>query len=427
MKILLLGASGFIGSEVLARLLDDGHAVTAVARGHGRRAAGVQWLRVDIAAALEPGDWQQALDGAAAVINCAGALQDGPRDDLHGVHVHGINALYDACEARGVRRVVHVSAIGADRPAQSAFSATKGQAETALAARTLDWVILRPAVVVGRSAYGGSALLRGLSALPVLPRLPQTGRLQLVQLDDLVETIAFFIAEDAPARVAVDVASPEVFELDEVLLAFRRWLRLGEPRTLAVPPWLARLAYVAGDAAAVLGWRPPVRSTARLEFLRGAVGDPQPWLDLTGIRPLPFARALRREPASVQERWFARLYFLKPAAIVILAGYWIATGLISVGPGWESGLHYMRAAGLGAVAAPGVLAAALADIAIGAGIAFRRSARAALTVGLVLSGGYAITASLLLPQLWSDPLGPLLKIVPLMLLMLFTLAVLEGR
>ena len=68
-------------------------------------------------------------------------------------------------------------------------------------ARNLDWVILRPSVVVGRQAYGGSALFRGLAALPILPRLAGTGPLQIVQLDDLVRTVLFFLQPDAPSRL----------------------------------------------------------------------------------------------------------------------------------------------------------------------------------------------------------------------------------
>src|SRR5690606_22128509 len=158
-------------------------------------------------------------------------------------------------EQAGIRRFVHLSAVGADRGSLSTFSETKKAGEDALSARDLDWVILRPAVVVGRAAYGGSALPRGLAALPVLPEIPDAGPLQVVQLDDLVGTILFFLEPGAPAHISLDVAGPERLTFDEVVLAYRSWLRLGPPRRIRVPRWLFTLGYKLGDLVGALGWR----------------------------------------------------------------------------------------------------------------------------------------------------------------------------
>ena len=78
------------------------------------------------------------------------------------------------------------------------------------------------------------------------------------------------------------------------------------------------------------------------------------------------------EPASVQERWFARLYLLKPLVFAVFSLFWIATGVISLGPGWEVGMSLMREGGASeTVGAFAVIAGALADIAIGLAIAYR--------------------------------------------------------
>src|SRR5690606_26985539 len=172
---------------------------------------------VDIARATRPADWIGHLAGIDAVVNCAGVLQDSPTDSTEGVHVTGIDALFAACETAGVRRVVHLSAIGVDRGAASAFSRTKLAGDERLMARDLDWVILRPAVVVGRAAFGGSALFRGLAALPVVPVMPDTGPVQVVQRDQLVETVLFFLAAGAPTKIAVEVAGPERLSMEDIV------------------------------------------------------------------------------------------------------------------------------------------------------------------------------------------------------------------
>jgi len=424
MRILLLGASGLIGGAVLARLAAQGHEIIGIARRRGAALERVRWEGLDLARATEAERWLGLLDGVDAVVNCAGVLAG---DDTRAVHADAVAALAEACERAGVRRFVHVSAIGADRESVSRFSETKKAGDDALAARELDWVILRPAVVVGRPAYGGSALMRGLAALPVLPVLPDAGPLQIVQLDDLVDTIVYFVEPTSPARLALDVAGPERLALDDVIEAYRRWLRFGPARRVRVPRWLAAFMYRLGDIVGLLGWRTPIRSTARRELMRGAVGDPTRWTETTGIVPQSLAQALAAEPASVQERWFARMYFVKPVVFAVFAAFWIGTGLISLGPGWDVGIEYMQRSGVGAVAAPGIIAGALADIVIGIGIAIRRTARIALWAALAISVFYLVAGTIILPELWADPIGPMMKIWPILALNLVALAIVDDR
>lgn len=430
MRVLLTGATGFIGSAVLARLHSEGHEVVAVIRSLGpaaQRLPASGFAVVDIARATRPEDWLAHLDGIDAVVNCAGVFQDSPGESTAGVHIEGIGALFAACERAGVRRVVHISAIGVEREAPTAFSRTKLEGDQALMARDLDWVILRPSVVVGRAAYGGSALIRGLAALPVIPVLPDTGPVQVVQLDDLTRTIACFIRSDAPARLALDVAGPERLAFTDVVLAYRRWLGWDDAPLAPVPRGLAKVLFRLGDAAGRLGWRTPVRSTAEREMKRGAVGDPSEWSRITGIEPQSLGVALAAEPAAAQDRWFALLYFLKPLVIAVLAMFWIGTGLISLGPGWHIGMLLMQEGDAAAWGPLVITSGALIDIALGIGIAVRRTSRVALYAMLVVTVAYVIIGTALVPRLWIDPLGPMLKIWPILMLNLVALAILEDR
>jgi uncharacterized protein YbjT (DUF2867 family) len=197
-----------------------------------------------------------------------------------------------------VRRVIHLSAIGVDRETPSAFSRSKFLGEKALMATGLDWVILRPSVVVGRSAYGGSALFRGLAALPLVPRVADAGMLQIVQLDDVVDTVLWFMRPEAPSHVQPELAGPDRLSFDDVVASYRQWLGWRPARRVTAPRWLMSLAYQLGDFAGWLGWRPPMRSTAKLEIARGAVGDPSPWRQMTGIVPRSLDASLGSDPRA---------------------------------------------------------------------------------------------------------------------------------
>jgi uncharacterized protein YbjT (DUF2867 family) len=425
-NVLVVGASGLIGSAVAARLSREGYSVKGLSRG-GQPTATAEIISFDIAKAVRPEDWMPILAGVDVVINCAGALQDGAVDDVSAVHFEGPAALFRACETAEVKRIIHFSAIGVERAQPSDFSKTKQQAEEALRSSPLDWVILRPSVVIGRAAYGASAMFRGLAALPILPLMPDTGKLQVVQLDDVIETVARLVPDTAPTRIALDLAGPEPLEFREVLAAFRAWLGWKPAGEIRLPRPIAKMLYGLGDFVGRLGWRPPLRSTAALEIVRGATGDPGPWQQATGIAPISLGDALTANPASVQERWFAGLYFLKPLSLVVIAAFWMATGIISLTVGWELGVGLMRRTAFPALAEASVVAGALADIVVGSLIAFRRTAYPGLLLGVAVSLFYAATGTLLLPELWRDPLGPLLKIWPIIVAHLMTIAILRDR
>jgi hypothetical protein len=108
--------------------------------------------------------------------------------------------------------------------------------------------------------------------------------------------------------------------------------------------------------------------------------------------------------------------------------FWVATGVVALAPGWQRGMDILHQAGVIGFAAPlTIVAGALADLCIGIGIAFRRTARPALWMAFALSVIYMVIGTILAPHLWSDPLGPMLKIAPILILHLVAIAVLEDR
>jgi uncharacterized protein YbjT (DUF2867 family) len=425
-RILVTGAYGFIGSAVVARLIAEGHAVTGVGRRVGaarRRLPRVDWIGLDIARARRAEDWLPHLIGMDAVVNCAGVLQDSPWDSTRALHVEGIGALFAACERAQVRRVIHISAIGIGPHSPTAFARSKFAADEALMGRDLEWVILRPSLVVGRAAYGGSALFRALATLPFIPVPAEAGELQVVQLGDVAVTVAFFL-ESGAFRCVLELAGPERLSFAGLIGAYRRWLGLPNAPTLRVPRWFSHLCFRLGDAVSLLGWRPPLRTTSERELARGAVGDAAAWTRLTGIKPRSLSTALAAEPASVQERWFARTYLLKPIAILGLALFWIVTGATRLVALWNSNFALITRTG-----APGVYYVLDAAIAVVLGVVlfWRAGARHALIGMLMLLALRLAVAAALSPVPFSTVMEALIGMIPAALAALFVLAVLDDR
>jgi uncharacterized protein YbjT (DUF2867 family) len=426
MNILILGATGFIGSEVARRLDKAGHAVIGLGRDPDRARRmnqSVKWLRADLNALRQAADWTPLLDNVDIVVNCAGALQDGLCDDVAATQQHAMMALYDAAASANVRLVVQISANTQGAAASTGFLATKRAADEALKRSGLAWVILRPALVIGRNAYGGTALLRALAALPVVTPLVHSDRpVAIVALADVAEAVALAVDGTIVAGSDLDLAADAPPTLAELVAAHRQWLGLPPNKTLRLPAVLARPISFLADIAGHLGWRSPLRSTAMTVMTEGVT--------TSGSRPpMPLrtlGQTLASAPSGVQDLWFARLYLAKPVILVVLAAFWILSGVIPFFT-FETATAYFKAFMPRPAANTLTAATSLLDIALGLLTLYRPRARQALIGQIGLASAYLIGGTLLAPALWADPLGPYVKILPAILLSLAALAILEER
>lgn len=430
MRVLILGGYGFIGAEIMRSLAAEGFDCVGLGRSGAtgaRLVPDADWIGVDIARLDAPEKWAPHLEGVDAIVNASGALQDGARDRLEAIHHRAIAAIVAAGEKAGVKRFVQISAPGAAADASTAFLRTKAAGDAAVRASSLDWIILKPGLVIGRGAYGGTALLRMLAGLPLMtPLVHASALVQTVAIGDVAAAVVASLKGEAPMRRDYDLVEDAPHSLRNIVRAFRRQLGFApaifEPD---LPAWTAHPVSAVADAAGWLGWRSPLRRTALKVMREDVVADPSAWRAATGRSLGSFDETLASIQGSAQERLFARAQLALPVMVVTLGLFWIASGAIGLLEIDQAAAH-LGALGPGASTAL-VAAASFLDIAIGAGVLFRPTARRACLASLIVSALYLVAGTITEPQLWLDPFGPLVKVFPAMALAATTALVLEER
>jgi uncharacterized protein YbjT (DUF2867 family) len=392
-RVLLLGANGFIGRSVAALLLERGWLVRGVARDPAplqRTLPRIETIQGDLARDRDSAIWAARVAGCEAIVNCAGLL----RGDLQAVHVDGPRALYVAARQAGVTRVVLISAISTG--AATDYARTKLAGEAVLRDSGLAYSVLRPSLVYGEGSYGGTSLLRGLAGFPYRLPIPGDGdaRFSPIHLDDVAAMVAASLEGRADGATLMP-CGPDTFTLRELLVRLRAWLGLRPAPVLRVPMPLVRLAAVLGDRFG----KGPIASVSLAQIEHGNEGDAGPASVATGVAPIGFNAALARRPAHVQDRWHARLYFLRPTIRFVLGTSWILAGLIGVPAAFGGDVPWVL-----------LLLACLWDVALGVAVLRRPRAIGRLALAQIATVfAYTLAVTWWTPGLWLDPFGPVLK------------------
>ncbi|MBL0729258.1 NAD(P)H-binding protein [Piscinibacter sp. HJYY11] len=425
MKVLLTGATGFIGRHLAIALAQAGHEVVAAVRTPGRALPGVRaQIAGDFTRDQQPADWQGRLTGIDVVVNTVGILREHGAQRFDTLHEAAPIALFRACVAAGVRRVVQLSALGADTHARSRYHLSKKAADDTLLALPLQASVVQPSLVYGPG--GASArLFNLLASLPVL-MLPGKGsqQVQPIHIDDLVQALVKLIERPEARSRRIALVGPEPLALREFLARLRAALGLPPTAAWPVPMPLVRLVAKAGR------WWPGAllddESLAMLE--RGNTAPATDTTALLGRPPRPVSQFITREQlpaASVM----AQLGWLLPLLRVSIALVWIVTGVLSLGVYPVEGSYALLAQlGVGGALAPLLLyGAAVLDLALGVLTLTLKRHRPLLwlaQIGLIL--GYTVLITWRLPEFWLHPFGPILKNLP-MLAAIALLMVLERR
>lgn len=242
-RVLVLGASGFVGRSVCARLAAAGFAVRALTRERlkSRPLTVIPSLEIFLGSPHDDAGLALALDGMDAVVNLVGILHQSRRESFEKVHVQLPARLARACRAAGVRRLVHVSALHAAPDGPSEYLRSRGRGEAALRSEGtgLAITVLKPSVIFGRDDSFLNLFAGLVRPLPVVPLAGAGVRFQPVWVEDVARAVAACLEDARTAGQSYDLCGPQAYPLAEIVRYVARLQGL-ERVIVPLPGWAAQ-------------------------------------------------------------------------------------------------------------------------------------------------------------------------------------------
>lgn len=298
MKVLVTGASGFVGREVVRQLRAQGHEVRALVRtpisagaGALARTEGVELCFGDI---LDAAAVRSAASGVEGLIHLVGIIREYGVQTFENMHVRATEHVVQAAQHAGVKRIVQVSALGTRPGAPSRYHRTKWQAEECVRQSGLSWTIFRPSLIYGPGDQFINLFERISRCTPVLFLVGRReSRFQPVFIEIVGRCVAGALTRAEAVGQVLDVCGPERLTLEQMLrtlmevLGRRRWL-VPMP---SGPAWVMA-ALLEKAFPAVLRRPAPLNRDQLLMLQEDNVGDPGPFEQMFGLRQPAFREGL---------------------------------------------------------------------------------------------------------------------------------------
>jgi len=411
MNILLCGANGFIGRNLCDALHAAGHHVIRGVRTASRSSD----IEMDYQYDAFPEGWIPRLRDIDVVINAVGILGESRHAHFDTVHRDTPIALFKACATAGVKRVIQISALGGrDSNDMTPYLRTKREADAFLMKTQLDWTILRPSLVVGVDG-DSSRFFRTLASLPVVG-LPGKGEQQLqpVHISDLCDAVVHAVSSNETSRRIIDVVGPAPISYRQMLANYRAAMGMPSPIWLPIPMSLMRIS----ASVATLLPQQVFSPNTLLMLEQGSAADPIHLQRLIGHAPKSASQWFVGTSAKVLRldslnNWTVSLFRFA------LAFVWIWTGLISLGIYPVAGsLNMLAQLGLhGGLATTLLYGASFLDCAIGIATLLAPSC-SLWRLQFAVIVGYSILITIFLPYFWLHPFGPILKNIPILVMLI---------
>lgn len=291
--ILLTGGTGFVGGHLVDELLRDSFKIRCLVRDPEKAArlagAGCELVRGDI---LDPASVMNAITPEIdAVIHLVGILAESKGSTFKAVHAEGTRNVVASCIVKGVKKYLHMSALGTRSGARSEYHRTKWEAEETVRASGLDYSIFRPSVIFGPGDAFTTVFARIMKFSPVV-FIPGDGKslMQPVFVKDVARAFAAALKTPPGVPRVYELAGPDTYTFDSIIdrIAFvldkRRY-------KVHIPMSVMRLN---ASVAERVFKKPPVSRDALIMLEEDNVTKRRDLEEAFGIRPTLFIDGLRR-------------------------------------------------------------------------------------------------------------------------------------
>src|SRR3990167_819537 len=429
MNILITGGNGFIAREIIIALESMGHHLTVCVRQLSTRVLDnhhTRYIETNFLRDTDKSVWMERLNHIDVVINCVGVFQTLREKDMWGIHTHAPCALFDASVEKGVKKIIHISALGVDK-SDVAYAQSKLATEKHLQNLSIDSTILRPSFVYGHGSYGGSSLFRGLCGLPFFIFLPGGGKklLQPLHVHDLVKIIQHSL--NLSGKHLLSAGGSEKLSLKDILIKLRAWLGFKKAINFSVPLIFIKITAKFGDFFR----NAPLSSTGVKLMAMDNVLTNQEFENLTktvSFTPRSFTQGLNNMVSAVQDRWHARLFFLRPLLRLSIAYLWIFSGIISLVAANIFSYPMLERMNINSPLKIILLFGASGlDILLGFAVLFNYRLKIIGSIQVALMIIFTIITSFYLQIYWLFPFAPIAKNIPLIFATLVMMALESDR
>jgi uncharacterized protein YbjT (DUF2867 family) len=299
MQVFVTGGTGFVGGHMLRRLLVEGHGARALVRPGDKDTrllapplSGVpeDWKeRFTVAAGdvVSGAGVEAGMQGCDAVVHLVGIIVEKGKNTFDAVHHIGTRNVVEAARRNGIRRLVHMSALGARADGVAAYQTSKWKGEEEVRNSGLPYCVLRPSLIFGRGDGFVTQMMDTVRRSPLVRPVPGDGKPKFrpISIDDVTACFAGALTSAGAANQTIDLGGADELSLDEVLAEIARCAGVRKPAVHIPLP----LMFLGAAVAQALLPNPPV-TVDQLRMLReGSTCDIGPMQRVFGIKPRGFA------------------------------------------------------------------------------------------------------------------------------------------